>query len=165
MRGMTNDLRWGLVLSLASFLWVCLEYALGLHTTRIELHPTLTNLFAPIPIVILTLAIRDHRSEDGELGWAEGLRSGMTVSAVTAALGAPTMWLFIRYVNPNYFSAMIAHAARHGHDDEATRSSFTLGGYAVQASVGPLVMGLITSLIVVAVLRFKARRQAVAVAA
>jgi hypothetical protein len=164
MRGVTDDLRWGVIFSFSGFLWMCLEYALGLHTTRIDLHPVVTNLYAPIAITIMTLAIRDHRDADGNLSWADGLRAGMTVSAVTSLLAAPSLWLFLRYVNPRFFSRMIAYAAAHGRPLAEARAYFNFRSYAIESTVGPLVMGLITSVIVVAVLRALARRRHAAAA-
>jgi len=158
MRGLSEDLRWGLILSFSGFLWICLEYALGLHSERIELHPVLTNLYAPVAITIMTLAIRRHRDADGNLSWADGIRAGMVVSAVTSALAVPSLWVFLRYVNPRFFSSMILHAASHGRTVSEARAYFNFRTYAAESVVGPLVLGLFTSVIVVAVLRWRARR-------
>ena len=158
MRGLSDDLRWGVILSFSGFLWICLEYALGLHTTRIDLHPALTNLFAPVAVTIMTLAIRRHRDADGNLSWADGMRAGMIVSAVTSALAVPSLWLFLRYVNPRFFSAMIRHAAAHGRPIEEARAYFNFRSYATESVVGPLILGLVTSVIIVGALRWKSRR-------
>ena len=37
MRDATDDLRWGVIFSFSGYLCNCLEYALGLHTARIDL--------------------------------------------------------------------------------------------------------------------------------
>lgn len=162
MRGLTDDLRWGVILSFSGFLWVCLEYALGLHTTRIHLHPALSNLFAPVAVTIMTLAIRRHRDDAGDLSWSEGLRAGMTVSAVTSALAVPSLWLFLRYVNPRFFPRMIAYTSAHGRSLEEARAYFNFRAYAAESVVGPLVMGFVTSVVVVGALRWLARRPAAA---
>ncbi|MBL8603675.1 MAG: DUF4199 domain-containing protein [Myxococcales bacterium] len=162
MRAWSNEVRYGLILSAASFLWVCLEYAIGLHDRHLALHPVVTNLFAVIPIGVLVRVLMLRRARDGgALTWRRGIASGMLVSAITAVFGAPSMWLFFRYVNPGYFSTMIAEAVRTGHDRAAAEGYFNLANYALSASVMPLVMGLITTLAITAVLK---RRRAFSLA-
>jgi hypothetical protein len=159
MRGATNDLRWGVIFSLSGFLWMCVEYWLGLHTTRIDLHPLVSTLYAPIAVTIMTLAIRERRDDAGDLSWADGMRAGMTVSAVAAALAAPSLWLFLHYVNRRYFSHMIAYAVQHGRPLADARAYFNFRAFAIESTVGPLAMGLVTSVLVVAALRALARRR------
>ena len=158
MRDLSEDLRWGVILSFSGFLWICLEYALGLHTARIALYPVATALYAPVAITVLTLAIRRHRDARGQLSWADGMRAGMIVSAVTAALAAPSLWMFLHYVNPRFFARMIAYAAAHGRSLAEARAYFSFRHYAIESMVGPLVMGLVTSAVVVAIIRRSGRR-------
>ena len=157
MRDLSENLRWGVILSFSGFLWICLEYALGLHAARIALYPLATALYAPVAITVLTLAIRRHRDARGQISWADGLRAGMIVSAVTAALATPSLWLFLHYVNPRFFARMIAYATAHGRSLTEARAYFSFGRYAIESMLGSLSMGLATSVVVVAIVRWRGK--------
>lgn len=148
-----RELLLGALLSLAGLLWVTGEYLAGLHTTRIDLHPTVTNFFAVIPIAFI-VALRARRRDDGGLSWRAGVASGLVLSAANSALTPLTLWVFVRFINPGFFAAMIASAVRTG---QATRDEaaayFTLGSYIGQSMVFSVVAGLVTSLVATAVLR------------
>jgi hypothetical protein len=163
MSSYSYEIRLGLLLALSGLLWVTLEYAVGLHTVYIPLHPKVTMIYALVPIFIIYKAITHRRDVvlGGALPWGQGIAAGMVVSAVTALLGAPGQWVFHRFINPGFFPAMIDYAVTHGKATQAEAEGyFNLKSYAMQATVGPLAMGLMTSIMVTAVARFRAKPDA-----
>ncbi len=156
MSSYVSELRYGLLLALLSFAWVCLEYAVGLHGRLINYHPIVSTFFAVIPIVILWRALVHRRDvlQGGTVTWGQGLASGMVVSVVTGAFGAPSMWLFLNHVNPKFFPVMIDHAVKSGQSTQAEAEGyFSFQSYATQATLFPLVAGLVTAVILTAVAR------------
>ena len=158
MKSYVSELKYGLVLAVASFAWICLEYAVGLHGKYIEYHPKVSMLFAVIPIVIMWKALVHRRDvlQGGTVSWGQGLASGMVISLVAAVFGAPSIWVFLNFVNPNFFPAMIECAVKVGQATQAEAEAyFTFKSYAIQATFFPLAAGLVTAVILTAVARRK----------
>ena len=97
MKAYLPEVGYGLLLALAFFVWLVVEYAMGLHTTRIAQYSILTNLYVVIPALIVWRAVKHRRDvlEGGQLLWWQGLASGMIISVVAGALRAPTWWVFL----------------------------------------------------------------------
>lgn len=149
-----TEILYGVGLGVASFLWICLEFAAGLHTSRIALHPVVTNFFAVIPIAILWRVLKLRRDREGQLSWGSAIGCGMLVSAVAALLNTPTQWVFHTWVNPSYFRTMIDFAVRQGQSTRAEAEQyFNFKHYLLEGTVGPLVAGLITTAILTAFMR------------
>lgn len=163
MKSYLPEVGYGLVLGLATLLWLSFEYAVGLHTTRIAYHGIVTNFFAVIPIYLMWRALKYRRDvlEGGQIHWWQGLTSGMIISVVAGALGGPTIWIFTKYVNPNFFQAMIEYTVKTGYyvKTEHAESYFNLAGYAIQATVGPVILGFFTSVILTAIARWQVDRR------
>jgi hypothetical protein len=163
MKSFLPEVGYGLVLGLATLVWISLEYAMGLHTTRISYHPIVTNFFAVIPIYLMWRALKHRRDviEGGQILWWQGMTSGMIISVVAGALGAPTIWIFIKYVNPNFFAAMIEYSVKTGYHakTEHAEAYFNLAGYMIQATLGPVIMGFFTSVILTAIARWQVNRR------
>ena len=163
MKSFLPEVGYGLVLALATLVWISLEYAVGLHTTHIAYHSIVTNFFAVIPIGLMWRALKHRRDvlEGGQILWWQGLMSGMIISVVAGALGGPTIWLFIKFVNPQYFTAMIEYSVKTGYylKTEHAEAYFNLAGYAIQATLGPVIMGFFTSVILTAIARWQVNRR------
>jgi hypothetical protein len=157
------EVRYGLVLALASFVWITLEYAVGLHTTHIAYHPVVTNFFLLIPIYLMWRALKHRRDvlERGQLDWWQGIASGMFISVVAGALAAPTMWIFITFVNPNFFSAMIEFSVKTGYHQKLDHAEayFNFPAYAIQSTLMPIVLGFVVSVILTAIARWQLERR------
>lgn len=163
MKSYLHEVVYGLVLALATIIWLWLEYAVGLHTKYIAHHSVLSNLFAVIPIFLMWRALKHRRDvlEGGEIAWWQGLTSGMVISVVAGALGAPTIWFFIHYINPNFFAAMIEYTVRTGYHakTEHAEAYFNFTGYAIQATLFPIMSGFFTAVILTAIARWQVERK------
>lgn len=159
MKSYLHEVVYGLVLALASLVWISLEYAVGLHTKYIAYHGYVTNLFAVVPIFLMWRALKHRRDvlEGGEIAWWQGLTSGMVISVVAGALGAPTIWIFINFVNPNFFAAMIEYTVKTGYygKTEHAEAYFNFAGYAIQSTLFPVIIGFFTALILTAIARWQ----------
>lgn len=153
---MKTELLYGLLLALAGFLWVCGEYAVGLHTTRIDLHPIVTNFFLIVLVGIFIIAIRAKRNRTlgGSMTWWQGVQCGLGISLVTALAGIAGQWIFFAQVNPGFFEAMIQHAVDSGKaTTREAHAYFNLESHMLQGIVGTLVLGFLTAAIVSIFLR------------
>lgn len=160
MRNRWTEIKWGLIFIVAQLCWMGAERAAGLHSTHIDKHMLLTNLFAIPAIAIYVLALRQvkHRELNGEMSFRQGFTSGVIISLTVALLSPAAQWITSTIITPDYFENVIAYSVQSGfHDTLAeARAYFNLRNYMLQSVVGALLMGLLTSAIVAAFLRSKA---------
>jgi len=163
MSSYLHEVRYGVLVALATLGWNSLEYAVGLHTKYIAYHPLLTNLYFVIPVFLMWRALEHRRDvlEKGRLDWWQGLTSGMVISVVAGALGAPSTWVFIRFVNPKFFSTMIEFSVERGYYQRVDHAEayYNFAGYAIQSTLMPIVFGVFASAILTAIARWQIERR------
>ena len=105
-----NELLAGIVIAIATFIWLCLEFVLGLQDTYIDYYMYVTNLAYILPIIGMYWAIKKRYATfaPGTFQLKDGLMSGVIVSVTAAFLNLPLQWFFVEKVNPQYFGNMIA---------------------------------------------------------
>jgi hypothetical protein len=154
---MKTELKWGVIFSLVALLWLVLEFAVGLHDKYISMHPFLTNLFIIPAVAMMYLAIREKKmSLGGNITFVEALLCGVGVSVIVAILSPATQYLFHKYINPKFFENAINVAiSANKLTPEQAAAYFSLKSYMFQASLGAIVAGVITSLIIALIVRTK----------
>ena len=61
---MTNlkiEMKWAIIFSVIGLLWMLLEKLIGLHSTHIDKHMYLTNLYAVPAIIVIVLALKEKK--------------------------------------------------------------------------------------------------------
>ncbi|CAN5621014.1 hypothetical protein BH11BAC2_BH11BAC2_23540 [soil metagenome] len=157
---MKTEIKWGIIFSLVSLVWVTMEFYLGYHTTKIEQHPTFTMFFILPAILMMTAGIREKKSElGGVISYKEAFLSGIIISIVVAILSPLVQVIFSNFINPNFYQTFIDYAVSHG---KATKSEaeayFNLKSYTIQSVIGAIVMGMITSAIAALFIRTKVEK-------
>lgn len=145
------EIRWGFIFSVAMLLWLLVERLVGLHSTYIEYHMVWTNLFAVVAIAVYVFALRQKRDKElnGSMTWKQGFMSGVGITVVVAILSPLTQWLAHTIVSPHFFTNMVEFAVRSGNMTEAQALDyFSLQSYMMQAVIGAVAMGVITSAVV-----------------
>lgn len=154
---MKTEIKWGLIFALVLFLWICLEYAVGLHDKYIASHQYVSFIFVIPAAAMMYLALREkRRTLGGKISFTQAFLCGLGVSVVVSLLSPLTQYIFHRYVNPNFFNDFINYAVNSGKATlEQAQAYFNLKSSMIQGSVGALVMGVIISLILAAIMRSK----------
>ncbi len=145
------EIKWGIIFSIVTLLWMMLEKALGWHDELIDKHMIYTNLFAIVAIAIYAIALLDKRKNyyDGKMTWLQGFLSGLWIAVVVAILAPLTQYITSTIITPDYFSNVIEASVRLGkHTQEDAEAYFTLQNYIIQSTIGAIVMGAITAAIV-----------------
>lgn len=151
MKNYILEIKWGVIFMVAMLLWMLLERLVGLHSTHIDQHPIWTNLFAIIAISIYVLALRQKRDSQlkGVMTWKQGFLSGLGITVVVTILTPLGQYLTHTVITPHFFVNAIDYAVASGNMSQANAVAyFSLGSYLVQAIIGALVMGVITSAVV-----------------
>ena len=146
-----TEIKWGLIFTGVSLLWMVLERMLGWHSTHIDKHATYTNFFAIVAIAIFVVALIDKRNNDyeGSMTWLQGFISGTIIGLIVAILSPLAQWITHAFITPDYFSNAIEYAVSSGNStQEQAEQFFNLSSYMIQSAIGGLVMGAITAAIV-----------------
>ncbi len=158
MKKFAIEIKWGIIFTLASLLWIFIEKSLGWHDELIAKHAIYTNFFAFVAILIYFLAIWDKRKSfyDGKLTWTQGFVSGIVVSIVVAILSPLAQYISTSLISPEYFPNAINNAVENAQmSRENAEDFFNLNSYIIQGFFTALVMGTVTSAIVALILRKK----------
>lgn len=159
-------LKWGFLTAFFTFLWISLEFAVGIQTDYIAFHPVITLLALVIPLICLYYGLREEKMQDPEeFNFSKGLLTGVLISMVAAIFSMLGQWVFHTWVNPDFFNNMITYreskALAQGLDVLMARREaeayFTLESYLLQAGGGALIGGAVIS----AILSFFMRRRQV----
>ena len=158
MKKYSIEIKWGIIFSLVSLVWMFLEKGLGWHDENIAQHAIYTNFFAIVAIVLYVLALLDKRKNyfNGKMTWSQGFISGIVISIVVAILSPLGQYLTHEFITPDYFENVIAYSVESGAMTlEAAEEYFNLTSYIIQSFFFALVVGVVTSAIVAYFVRKK----------
>ncbi|MFZ4622588.1 MAG: DUF4199 domain-containing protein [Bacteroidota bacterium] len=166
---MNNELKYALLCGTALSLWVLIEFALGFHTTSLEIGQYSGFFSILIPIILIFSALQERQKQSGSLlSWTVGIDSGFRIAFYSALLFTMFMVIYRLYINPDWLEATIEWQRKKlilggASDDEIGRfmeSSRTMNSLPVQiitGFVGSTTVGVIVTLIEIPVLRVLAR--------
>lgn len=159
MKSIKIELKWSIIFSVVSLLWMLGEKLSGLHSTYIDYHLYLTNLFAIPAIVVMVMALKDKKKRfyDGQMTYLQGLSSGIVLSALIALLSPLVQWLTSYVISPEYFPNVIKRSVELGYYQTTAlaEANFNYSNYAIHGVIGALAMGIITTAIAMIFIRTK----------
>lgn len=159
MKNISIEFKWAIIFSLMGLVWMLLEKLSGLHSTYIDYHLYLTNLFAIPAIWVMVLALKDKKKKhySGNITYLNGLMSGIVLSVFIAAISPLTQWVTSYVISPEYFPNVIKRSVELGYykTTAAAEANFNYNSYATQGVIGALVMGIVTTAIAMIFLRTK----------
>lgn len=157
-------LKYGILIVVFMFLWVSLEYLIGLQTDFIRFHPLATLLSLVIPLIFLYYALRESQKKyEGNFNYVESFKVGVMVTFVVAILSPLSQWLFHAFVFPGFFESMRANTEAsllaQGIDIEVAQreaaEELNLASYLMRSFLGALVAGVVMSAILAIFVRDK----------
>jgi len=151
MKKFSIEIKWGVIFTVISLLWMYLEKGLGWHDENIAQHAIYTNLFGIVAIILYVAALLDKRKNfyHGKMNWSQGFISGIVVSTVVAVLSPLAQFLTFEFITPNYFDNVIEYSVENGAMTRAAAEEyFNLTSYIIQSFFFALVVGVVTSAIV-----------------
>ncbi len=159
------EIKWAFIFIAVSLLWMLLEKLSGLHSTHIDKHYYLTNLFAIPAVWIFVLALQDKKKNfyNGLMNFKQGFISGLIITLIVAIFSPVTQWIITYIISPEYFPNVIEHSLETGYHEtrEEAEAFFSYKNFALQSTIGAMVMGIVTSLIVSLFVRTKTKNQPV----
>lgn len=157
------EIKWAIIFSVVTLLWMLLEKVCGLHSTYIDYHLYLTNLFAIPAIWMMVSALKEKKKVfyKGKMTYKQGLISGIILSAIIALLSPLTQWVTSYVITPEYFPNVIKRSVELGYykTTAEAEANFNYPNYARQGAIGALIMGIITTAIAMIFIRSKSANQ------
>ncbi len=151
MKKFKIEIRWGVIFTIVTLLWLLFERLMGWHGENIDEHASMTIWYAVPAILVYLFALLDKRKNDfgGVMTWLQGLMTGFHITLVVVAL-SPFAQLFIHNViTPDYFHNMIDYAVGSGNMERVDADEyFSIGNYIKQGLIGSFFMGVVTSALV-----------------
>lgn len=162
MKTRTIEIKWAIIFSVVGLLWMLLEKLTGLHSTHIDKHMYLTNLFAIPAIIMMVLALKDKKRNfyKGQMSYKQGFVSGLIISVFIALLSPLTQWITSTIITPEFFPNVIAYSVETGYHKSVAEAEayFNLKNYIIQSSIGALIMGIITTAVIMVFLQTKSKK-------
>lgn len=153
------ELKWALIFTVVTLLWMVLEKLTGLHDTYIDYHMYLTNLFAIPAIIMMVMALKEKKRKfyEGDMSYMQGLVAGIILSIGIALLSPLGQWIISYVITPDYFTNAIKRSVELGYfeDTAAAEAQFNFKNYVIQSTIGALVMGIVTTAIAMIFIRTK----------
>ena len=151
MKKFSIEIKWGVIFTVISLLWMYLEKGLGWHDENIAQHAIYTNIFGIVAIILYVVALLDKRKNfyHGKMTWSQGFISGIVISIVVAILSPLAQYLTFEFITPDYFDNVIEYSVENGAMTRAAAEEyFNLTSYIIQSFFFALVVGVVTSAIV-----------------
>lgn len=159
MKSFKIEFKWAILFSIMGLIWMLLEKLSGLHSTYIDYHLYLTNLFAIPAIWVMVLALKEKKkvTYNGNITYLQGLLSGVVLSIIIALISPLTQWITSYIITPEYFPNVIKRSVEIGYykTTAEAEANFNYDNYAVQGAIAAFVMGFLTTAIAMIFLRTK----------
>jgi len=159
MKKISIEIKWALIFSVMGLLWMLLEKLSGLHSTYIDYHLYLTNLFAIPAILVMVLALKNKKKiyYKGQMSYLQGLISGVILSLIIALISPITQWITSYIITPEYFPNVIKRSVEIGYysTTEEAQANFNYPNYAIQGAIFALIMGVVTTAIAMIFIKSK----------
>jgi len=158
MKNLKIEIKWALIFSITSLLWVAAEKSAGLHDESISKHLIYTNFFAIPAIIIFILALKEKKSKYflGTMNWSQGFVTATIISLGIALLSPIVQYISFEFISPNYFENAIQNAIKiKSMTLVNAQTFFNIRSYITQGFLGGISMGIVTGRIVAYFLQTK----------
>jgi hypothetical protein len=150
------ELKWAIIFTIMTLVWVLLEKTLGWHDEKIADHYWLTLLFLPFAVFMYVLAMRETRRRiyNRKMTWLQGFLSGLVLALFIALLSPLAEYVTHNYLTPEYFTNVRDYSITNNlMKIKEANDYFSMNNYLWQSFFGELFGGIVTSAIVAIFMR------------
>lgn len=158
MKNFKIEIKWALIFSVVSLLWIMLEKLVGLHDEFISKQLIYTNFFAIPAILVFILALKEKKKKyfSGKMSWSQGFVTATIISLGISILSPIIQYLSFALISPNYFENAIQNAVNLKSMSELNaKAYFNLKSYIIQGFLGGISTGIVIGGIVAYFLQTK----------
>lgn len=162
MKNLYIEIKWALLFTTVSILWMFLEKASGLHDQYIDYQMYLTKIFAIPAILMMYLALKEkkNRNYQGQMSYKQGFISGCILAVMIGVLSPLYLWISLTIISPHYFETAISHSVETGYFKSVAEAEgyFNFNNYLIEGSLMSVVMGVVTTAIIMIFLKKKTQK-------
>jgi MFS family permease len=158
MRNFFIELKWGIIFTVVSILWMVAEKTVGLHDVHISKHEKYSFLFAIVAFAVYFCALLDKKKNfyKGTMNWTQGFISGVIISVIVAAVSPIAQYISFEIISPDFFKNSITYTVSNNiQTPEQAERYFNMNSYIVMGSIGGISAGVLTAAIVALLVRTK----------
>ena len=162
MKKFTLEIKWAVIFTVSSIIWVAFEKTLGFHNEHIEKQMLFGYLFAIPAILIYALALSEKKRTYffGKMNWMQGVVSGVFMSLFISILSPLAQYISYEIVSPDFFKNAIDYATPSKVMSATVASDyFNLKSYIIQGALGGISSRVVTSAIVAYFLQSKSEKK------
>lgn len=168
---MSIEYRYGILCGLALSVWVLIEFALGFHTTSLEIGQYSGYISMIFPIVFIFVALKEQQSRsNGILFMKEGINVGFQIAILSAAIFTLFLHIYNNFINPDWIDMMVEWQRKKlilggASDDEIERfmeqnrhmnNSF---GQNIMSFIGTTGIGVVITVTEIFMIKFLSQRK------
>ncbi|MEO8665281.1 MAG: DUF4199 domain-containing protein [Ignavibacteria bacterium] len=155
---MKTEIKFALIFVILSFIWNIIEYAAGLHSTHISIHPYfVTPFFIILTVVIYLLAIREKRKNSGgQITFSKAFMTGVMLTFFIIILNPAFQYIYSEFINTNFYSAFIQNDVATGKlTRQDAEDYYNFKNFIVRGSVYRIIMSISATLIIAVFIKKK----------
>jgi hypothetical protein len=151
------ELKYGILISVFSLIWLVFEQLLGIQDEYIEWHSIVSSFSLIIPIVGIWLALREFKmARVSKYTFQKGFNIGVKITLINSILVIPIIYIFYTFINPDWTSNMMMEAKKNALNNgeditkamEEARTYFGFKYYLIQSIIGTLIFGTLMSSVI-----------------
>jgi hypothetical protein len=105
---MKREYRYGLLCGIGLSVWILIEFALGFHTTSLEIGQYSGYFSFFIPVVIIYAALKEQSSKmNGIISVKEGMNIGFQIAIYSAVVFTFFLYVYNNYINPEWLNSLV----------------------------------------------------------
>jgi len=147
--------------------WLFLSYYLGMHDEGIVMLQLMTMIAVLISVIGFLMALRALTRKFPETEYLEGIRSGAIIAGISALFAALAQFIYFQWINPERTQQMVelirAYYLESGLSEneanqfaEGAETTYGMVSYMIQGALGALLIGMISTAIMMLFLRRRA---------
>ncbi|THF51867.1 DUF4199 domain-containing protein [Flavobacterium supellecticarium] len=150
MKKFFTEIKWSIIFSVATVLWLFLEKIAGFHDEKISSYFYISLLFGIVYIIVFTWALKEKKATfyNGTITYKQAFISGAILTLLIAAISPLVQTFFHEVISPDFFDNAIANVikTKPGNKEFAT-GYFNLQSFISQGFLNILSLGIILSAI------------------
>lgn len=148
MKKFFTEIKWSILFSVTTVLWLFLEKLTGFHDEKIGSYFYISLLFGIAYIILYTLALREKRNTfyNGIITYKQAFISGAILTLLIAAISPLVQILFHELISPDFFKNAIANVVKSNPArKEFATGYFNLQSFISQGFLNILSLGVVAS--------------------
>lgn len=150
MKKFFTEIKWSIIFTVTSVLWLFLEKFTGFHSEKISSYFYISLLFGIVYIIIFTMALKEKRTVfyNGIITYKQAFISGAILTLLIAAMSPLVQVIFHEVISPDFFQNGIANVVKtRPNNKEFAIGYFNLQSFISQGFLNILSIGILISAI------------------